>query len=191
MMPLSGLQGSAIYYDDSIPGAMTIEATSFWSNTGAAETIYNTGTIQWTCQPGHYQRQNGHYLAEEGYTNFTQCSLSPCGKGFYSNATDLTQQKQCTPCSRGHYCDLEGTSNPEPCPPGSAFPNVQATDRRSCFLCFPGQYQDQPGQETCSACVQGSYSAEQNASACDDCPGVCPEDLHSTPVPAPTPLLSC
>ena len=146
---------------------MTIQNMSFYNNRGSSTiNIFNSDTINWVCQLGHFKSPSGH----TEYDNFNTCERSPCRKGVYGNTSDLTDLFCSGLCIGGHYCGQLATVNPVPCPPGTVFNNVGASDRSHCSDCFPGQYQEKEGQPSCTACPSGSFSAAYGSTACEACP---------------------
>ncbi|XP_070825764.1 sushi, von Willebrand factor type A, EGF and pentraxin domain-containing protein 1-like [Chaetodon trifascialis] len=112
----------------------------------------------------------------------------PCPKGTYSPSQGLTttgtfsfetgntHQSNCTTCTPGYYCQVEGTVQPAqcpigyycppgltlglefPCPPGTVQSQLGASSPEACLLCPAGMFCSQPGQSRPTGlCEAGFY----------------------------------
>ena len=97
-----------------------------------------------------------------------------CAEGHYGDASNHITSDCSGPCWLGHFC-REGSVLPQKCPAGTHMPNRRAASISDCFLCAPGQYQPESGQEECLPCAAGSFSPDVRSAACEACPkgGVC------------------
>ena len=82
-----------------------------------------------------------------------------CAEGHYGSASNHVTSDGSGPCWLGHFCP-EGSVLPQKCPAGTHMPNKRAANISDCFLCAPGQYQPETGQEECLPCAAGSFSPD-------------------------------
>ncbi|XP_068174065.1 zonadhesin-like [Antennarius striatus] len=75
----------------------------------------------------------------------------PCPAGTFSSATGNTNHKNCTTCTPGHYCEVEGTVQPALCPVGYYCPPGLTLGRE--FPCPSGTVQSQLGTSSVDACL--------------------------------------
>ncbi|XP_029964586.1 platelet endothelial aggregation receptor 1-like [Salarias fasciatus] len=99
----------------------------------------------------------------------------PCPAGTFSSQTGNTNQGNCTTCTPGHYCQVEGTSRPAlcpaghycpagvisglefPCPPGTVQSQVGASSPDACMLCPAGMFCSEFGQTQPSGLCEAGY----------------------------------
>ena len=130
----------------------------FFAPTGSvAQTPCAAGTVAPTrglgvcepCPPGWYQPLTGSTICrgcERGsYCPVGASAALPCKKGFYSNATNLTDPSECLICPAGMACST-GSIEPVPCFPGTHAP-IEGMAR--CMYCESGTYQPYWGRSEC------------------------------------------
>jgi len=102
-----------------------------------------------SCEAGHYCPKGAS-------------AALPCSKGYFSKATNLTKQSECTPAQPGFF-SLLGTSSEEPCSIGEFSASTRAP---GCDRCIPGTFQDKHGQSACTACKPGFWCTAEQAVPC-------------------------
>ncbi|KAM4567238.1 uncharacterized protein PAE49_010636 isoform 2-T2 [Odontesthes bonariensis] len=139
----------------------------------------------------------GHYCPQSSSTPL------PCPIGYYSNKTRNSLRSDCLPCPPGFLCVSRGLSFPSHiCPAGSYCPgreNSSQEDSIACspgnkcppgsnkqVPCFPGTYQNLPGQADCVKCPAGFFCAgsvhpHTGSLSGTHTPTLCPEGYFCPP----------
>ncbi|XP_034557340.1 zonadhesin [Notolabrus celidotus] len=89
----------------------------------------------------------------------------PCPAGTFSSSTGNTHQENCTTCTSGYFCQVEGTVQPALCPAGYYCPAGLTLGLE--FPCPPGTVQNQPGAhgpEACLLCPAGTFCSHPGLS---------------------------
>ncbi|KAM8904697.1 uncharacterized protein AB9W97_008232 isoform 6-T6 [Spinachia spinachia] len=100
----------------------------------------------------------------------------PCSAGTFSSETGNIHQDNCTTCTPGYYCHVQGTIQPAicpagyycppgtslgrgfPCPPGTVQNRLAASDPDACLPCPAGMFCSQPGlSQPTGLCEAGYY----------------------------------
>ena len=80
----------------------------------------------------------------------------PCKEGSYSNATNLTDAKDCTETDPGHFAPT-GSTEQTPCSAGTVQPQSK---HPKCDNCAAGKFMNASGGTECHACTPASYCPE-------------------------------
>ena len=114
----------------------------------------------------------------------------PCPEGRFGNHTKLTEAAECTPCTKGYYCQKSGITGPTApcyagyyCVEGAKYPNPN--DTRTGAPCPPGFYCES-GFHQPAACPKGTFGPKERLTKigeCVDCYGgqYCAEDGLASP----------
>ena len=139
------------------------------SNATLVGTIYPT-----ICQRGYYCPQNTEYSNQFA-----------CPFGMFNNRTRLSHVDQCTDCIAGHYCDVDGLTEPSgPCNAGylcyQSATSPTPTDGVTGEICPTGGYCPQ-GSSVLTPCETGTYNNQTGLRQLSECTPCAPGMYCETP----------
>ena len=176
------------YCPEGSSTAIICAAGTYMPNMGAEECLDCPTGLQCIngmagfCMPGYYCPGGiGH-------------TPVPCPAGSYSNAINITDSSECTPCRAGQYCEESGSTSPTgPCASGYYCSSGMNTSEPAFVFtgiggvcpighycpegsgapigCDPGSYSSTEGHTTCTLCPPGYYCP---VNATDFTPYSCP-----------------
>ena len=141
----------------------------------------NNSTNCTNCPAGRFSDIVGGVLHEadcaicpQGFFCAGKMSKEPCGKGTYSNESNLKTAGQCKNCDKGTYSSATGltaASQCNDCPAGRIGATAGLQSSSECTpteagkynngeACLQGTYQDQEGQTSCKPCPAGKYGKD-------------------------------
>ena len=160
-----------------------------------------TGLVTFTtpCQEGYYCNGSAYRgdweICPAGYFCPTQTGLpQPCPPGSFSPKMGLSNETECTLCTRGFYCNGGQITKTGPCHPGYYCPVGSSVSRPMNHVCprglhcpegsaepkpcSPGTFTNSTGQAVCTTCPDGFYCVPVEVGYTGDPYEICPQGFY-------------